>query len=131
MTTTRDLLQIADERLADAEALLTSGRYTGAVYISGYVLECLFKALVCKQLGSVDVPAVLRTSATHQLENLLELIPAIESVMKKNRKVKEAYARIMTGTAKLRYSTHHYRKDEAEIHMDNVKEVKKWLLQKL
>jgi HEPN domain-containing protein len=34
-----ELLQIAEERLKDAEALLAAGRYDGAVYLGGYVVE--------------------------------------------------------------------------------------------
>lgn len=131
MSTIHDLLQIANERLADAEALFTKGRFTGAVYISGYVLECFFKALACQYLQLSKLPEMLQTPASHKPENIFELVPAIERDMQMNRTVKEAYARIISKTARLRYSTQTFKRSDVAHHLNNVREVKKWTLKKL
>ena len=39
-----ELRKIARERLKDAEALLKAGRYDGAVYLGGYVVELALKS---------------------------------------------------------------------------------------
>lgn len=44
----RDLQVLAQERLADAEALLASGRFSGAYYLAGYLVECALKACIAK-----------------------------------------------------------------------------------
>ena len=45
-----DLKRIAKERLADAESLFTAGRFDGAIYLCGYVMEIILKLRICKTL---------------------------------------------------------------------------------
>lgn len=42
-----ELRKIAEERLKDAEALLAAGRYDGAIYLGGYVVELGLKRRIC------------------------------------------------------------------------------------
>ena len=49
-----DLQKLAEERLADAELLLANGRFGGAYYLSGYVVECALKACIA-QLTKLEV----------------------------------------------------------------------------
>jgi HEPN domain-containing protein len=42
------LLHVSNERLKDATILLKQKRYNGAVYLGGYVIECLLKAAICE-----------------------------------------------------------------------------------
>ncbi|HYP09337.1 MAG TPA: hypothetical protein VER03_24140 [Bryobacteraceae bacterium] len=46
--TRQDLQELAEMRLADAEALLVAGRYSGAYYLAGYAVECAIKAHVSR-----------------------------------------------------------------------------------
>ncbi len=43
-----DLQNLATIRLRDAEVLLDNGRYDGAYYLLGYVIECALKACIAK-----------------------------------------------------------------------------------
>lgn len=43
-----ELQRLAQERLADSEALFAAGRFSGAYYLAGYVIECALKACVAK-----------------------------------------------------------------------------------
>ncbi|MCP5119377.1 MAG: HEPN domain-containing protein, partial [bacterium] len=43
-----DFQNLALERLDDAKVLLDGGRYNGAYYLSGYVVECALKACIAK-----------------------------------------------------------------------------------
>jgi HEPN domain-containing protein len=47
---------LAAERLDDAAALLESGRYACAYYISGYAVECALKACIARQTKQDEFP---------------------------------------------------------------------------
>ena len=49
-----DIVQSANQKLQEAECLLQHGFFAGAYYSSGYVIELLLKARVCKTLGIDD-----------------------------------------------------------------------------
>jgi AbiV family abortive infection protein len=49
-----DLQNLAEERLADAKGLLANGRFGGAYYLAGYVIECALKACIAKLTKSED-----------------------------------------------------------------------------
>ena len=69
------LQQLAELRLADAEALLASGRWAAAYYLLGYCVECALKACVAKQFRSDVVPdrKLVNSFYTHRLDELLTI----------------------------------------------------------
>lgn len=80
MLTVVDLTSIARARLADAKALLSSGRFDGAAYLCGYSVEMALKARIVKTLRWVDgFPEEggdftgLQSFKTHNLGTLLHL----------------------------------------------------------
>jgi len=72
-----DLQQLAEIRLADAEALLAAGRWAGAFYMLGYVVECALKASIAAQLGPEEIPdrKLVNEFYTHRLDGLLKISP--------------------------------------------------------
>ncbi|MCX6990406.1 MAG: hypothetical protein NTX49_05020 [Chlamydiae bacterium] len=68
-----DLEFLVQERLGDAKALLETGRYSGAVYICGYVVELGLKKKICQTLNWDEFPTDSQYKAlkTHELEVLL------------------------------------------------------------
>jgi HEPN domain-containing protein len=46
----RPYYQAAKQRLGDAQFLLDAGRSTGAIYLAGYSVECMLKALILATL---------------------------------------------------------------------------------
>lgn len=72
-----DLITIARERLADAEALLQAQRYDSAVYICGYSIEIALKYRICQTLNWTEFPsnnsefAKYKSLKTHDLSVLL------------------------------------------------------------
>lgn len=44
-----DLQNLALARLEEVEVLLNNHKYSGAYYLSGYVIECALKACIAKQ----------------------------------------------------------------------------------
>jgi HEPN domain-containing protein len=82
-----DILTLARERLKDAEVLLESQRYDGAVYLGGYVVELALKARICETLKWQGFPQTnsefqnYRSFKTHNLDVLLRL-SGVEGVIK-------------------------------------------------
>ncbi|HEX5025934.1 MAG TPA: HEPN domain-containing protein [Agriterribacter sp.] len=87
MLSLSDLTTIAEERLADAEALLASGRYDGAVYLCGYSIEIALKHKICKTLNWAGFPSTnkefekLKSLKTHDLDVLLSFT-GVETTLK-------------------------------------------------
>lgn len=74
-----ELRKIARERLKDAKVLLKSGRYDGAIYLGGYVVEIALKNQICKTLKWKGFPQSrgefqnFQSFKTHNLDVLLSL----------------------------------------------------------
>ncbi|MBE9187187.1 HEPN domain-containing protein [Microcoleus sp. LEGE 07076] len=71
----RDLQNIALTRLKEVEVLLQNRQYSGAYYLSGYVIECALKACIAKQTHKFDFPdkKTVIDSYTHDLEKLIKV----------------------------------------------------------
>ncbi len=87
MISQADLDNLATARLDDAEALLTAGRFDGAVYLCGYAVELKLKARICRALNWLEFPSSRRefegllSFKTHDLDILLHL-SGVESTIK-------------------------------------------------
>jgi hypothetical protein len=71
-----DLDSLADERLADAHALLAAGRFAGAHYMCGYAMEMKLKSRICKTHEWAEYPPqtgdrMAQALKTHKLAELL------------------------------------------------------------
>lgn len=141
------LRSVADRRFADAECLLNSGdqdRANGAIYMAGFVIECLLKALLLERhrnlQGTVN-PATLSDSDhevfgllySHALDDMLGFLPEIETKLKgvrtKSGRVawRELNEICEEWTIFARYSTQHAKLARAREYLETVQEVKKWL----
>ena len=86
-------------RLEDAQSLHSSGRWTGAVYLGGYAIECALKSLICyneKTNNFKDTHLYKKgvVGATlHELRLLLEELPALKRAIVTDRtgKYKESW----------------------------------------
>jgi HEPN domain-containing protein len=72
-----ELQRLANERLADAKALLAVKRWSGGYYLAGYAVECGLKACILAHVERTGVIFEDRKYAeqcwTHDLEGLLRL----------------------------------------------------------
>ncbi len=70
-----DLQILADARVADAQALLSAGRWSAAYYLLGYAVECGLKECAAKQFREHEVPdkAIVNDFYTHRLDRLLNI----------------------------------------------------------
>jgi hypothetical protein len=71
-----DLDVLAQERLADAKALLVAGRYAGAHYMCGYAMEMKLKSRICRTHDWTEYPPhtgerLAQALKTHKLAELL------------------------------------------------------------
>lgn len=85
-----EMNRAALRRREDAEALLAAGHFRGAMYVSGYAIECLLKSKLmkmfdCKTLDALEMRlrgmgrmAANASIYTHQLEYLLRLTGRLE-----------------------------------------------------
>ncbi len=71
----QDLQNLALARLEEVEVLLNNHKYSGAYYLSGYVIECALKACIAKQTQEFDFPdkKTVMDSYTHDLEKLVKV----------------------------------------------------------
>lgn len=75
MVSRRDLKTMAVAKLASVRALLESGHYDDAYYLSGYVLEIALKARICKIIDA-DYPEngeISKAFKTHKFDTLVKL----------------------------------------------------------
>lgn len=62
-------------RLKEVEVLLNNRQYSGAYYLSGYVVECALKACIARQTRKFDFPdkKTVLDSYTHDLQKLVKI----------------------------------------------------------
>lgn len=74
----KEIRNIANSRLKDAQVLLKNRRYSGAIYVCGYAIELGLKNQICKTLKWSEYPPGgkfknYQSFKTHDLETLLSL----------------------------------------------------------
>lgn len=141
------LRAVAERRLADARCLLHSGdseRANGAVYLAGFVIECLLKALLLERhrnLGGKVDPAKLSKSDRdvygmlygHDLAEMLMYLPELRTKLAdaRLRSGRSAWRGVQTiceqWTIYARYSPRQIKPNQAKEFLETVEEVKKWL----
>ncbi|WP_367997183.1 HEPN domain-containing protein [Planktothrix pseudagardhii] len=52
----QDFQDLAETRRKEAKVLLDNHQYSGAYYLSGYVIECALKACIAKKTRKYDFP---------------------------------------------------------------------------
>jgi HEPN domain-containing protein len=69
------LQSVAEEKLADAQLLLSRARYSNAYYLAGYAIEIGLKACISRQMmaETLPEPKFVRSIYTHNLRELVGL----------------------------------------------------------
>ncbi len=102
-------------RLKDAQALHQQKRWSGAMYLGGYAIECSLKSLICyEEPGNINnfketrsFKEGLQGSDLHNLPKLLECVESLKRAIKLDRSntYKEAWKTISSWrNDELRYS---------------------------
>ena len=138
------LRTVADRRFDDARYLCNSGlnaRANGAIYLCGFVIECLLKAKLLEKfrwLQSTGAPERLQEREkrvwslcyrSHDLAEILEHLPetARHLAMRQERLADSLRSLCAQWTIFARYSPHTADITEASLFVSRVKELKPWL----
>jgi hypothetical protein len=127
-------------RFEDALALHNCKRWSGAIYLGGYAIECALKSLICYEESKnnfKDTSAFtkgLQGASLHNLEMLLNTMPSLQRAISLDRtgKYKNSWNTI-TSTWKndeLRYSERLGNESESEKFIKAIKEWHQLLLDK-
>ena len=142
------LRAVAEKRYEDAQCLLKSdqsARANGAMYMGGFVIECLLKAMLLERHPNLQQPVdpaklskpdleVHRLLYSHDLDAMLEFLPEVETklgamqstkgtpVLTRFRAICEEW------TVYARYSPKHATiEGDARPFLETIREVKTWL----
>ena len=121
------LLHVANERLKDAIILLKQKRYNGAIYLGGYVIECLLKAAICVHLNRDNLPAIYRIHELIDLLSFAGLLPLLQT----ERRIFQRFTTVATWNVTIRYYGRKFNPQEAKRFLGAVKEVREWILRKI
>ena len=124
----RPFYRSARQRLEDAQFLLEAERTTGAVYLAGYSVECMLKALVLSvaPAGERDeVLASFRGARAHDYD-WLKARYFERGGAPFPRAVAKAFSLVNTWTTELRYMAGALRRGDAESFLKAAQEIMAW-----
>jgi hypothetical protein len=141
------LRSVAERRFGDAQCLLDSRkqeRANGAMYMAGFVIECLLKALLLERHPNLKRPVdparlsgsdreVLGLLYSHELDDMIGFLPELERKLSiiSTKSGLNAWHQFRTiceeWTVYARYSPKSAKLDRAGEYLETVEEVKKWL----
>lgn len=125
-------------RLEDAYALLNAGRWRGAMYMSGYAVECLLKAKLmriysCRNLHELEdelqrrgILAGHATVFTHHLELLLRLTQTFER-LQQNRMLWPQFNIVNRWIPAWRYTADQANRQDATDFLEAVENIMNWI----
>jgi HEPN domain-containing protein len=124
----RPFYRSAGQRFEDAEFLLEAGRTTGAIYLAGYSVECMLKALILCIVPPAKRSEMLRSfrgSKAHDYDWLKGRYfenggPPLPSAVAKS------FSLVDTWTTELRYKAGTTNPREAESFMQAAREILDW-----
>ena len=124
-------IQAHSDRYKDARALLQTGRWGGAIYLGGYVIECLLKARILKDQGAAELP---KDYWHHDLFRLMDVSRVTWEISHRQNQDIQAYVTLIAGNwdVTMRYgSTQLVNRHQATNFLEAVKKVSRWLLELL
>lgn len=118
----------AFQRYEDAQILLSAARTTGAVYLAGYGIECILKALVLSALAPAARAAMLdsfRGARAHDYEWLRALYLQ-NGGSRFPRETTRAFTLVNDWSTDLRYLPRTMKPDEAEGFLAAAENIIRW-----
>lgn len=124
----RIFYRCAFQRLDDAQLLLKAHRTTGAVYLAGYSVECILKALVLSSVplsGRSNILQGFRGHRAHDYEWLRALYRQ-NGGADPPREVRRSFTLVNRWSTDLRYSTEITKGRDAQSFLNAAMEVLVW-----
>lgn len=127
-------------RLEDAQALHNQKRWTGAIYLGGYAIECSLKSLICHEQGKNNFKDTevfkkrLQGSELHSLTKLVGSIPGLQRDINLDRTnvYRDAWCKVSSlwRNDELRYSEKTGNEEESKHFIQAVQILHRFLLAK-
>src|SRR5205823_9213177 len=127
-TEARVYYRAAKQRYADAQWLLDGVRTTGAVYLAGYTVECILKALLLASVSTglrQELLGEFRGSRAHNIEWLGRLYRRHVGIGIP-RVLAQHLSRVASWSTDLRYATGTINQNEANEFFESVDLVAAW-----
>lgn len=124
----RQYYQAARQRLDDAQFLLAGERTTGAIYLAGYSVECMLKALILSLAARTKRRAVLETfrgSKAHDY-NWLRTKYLKSGGQQFPADIAKSFTFVNTWTVEIRYRSGTAKRADAEVFLKNVELIMYW-----
>jgi HEPN domain-containing protein len=124
----RRFYRAAEQRWEDADFLRVSGRTTAAVYLAGYCVECMLKALIVAQVPKHErIPTLqsFRGTKAHDYDWLREVYYE-KGGARFPPDVVQAFTTISVWSTEMRYQPGTIPEDDSEAFMSAVEIVWKW-----
>lgn len=124
----RKFYRVAYQRFEEAEVLFNAGFYIGAIYLAGYAVECMLKALILNSLPDKEheiVESEFRGQRAHQFE-WLRLRYAQTNAPGLPAAVSESLAIVSTWDTELRYRPGLGEPKDASRFLQEVKVILEW-----
>ena len=90
----KELQQLAEDRILDAEALLAASRWSGAYYLTGYAVECGLKSCILAYVEATgkifEDKEFSRKCWTHKFEELVKLA-GLEKELSNHRRIEPRF----------------------------------------
>jgi HEPN domain-containing protein len=116
------------QRFEDAQILLDNDRATGAVYLAGYAVECLLKAVLLDRTPKSKQQAIwdsFRGKAGHNLDSLQYAVRRAGVPLPSE--LHRDFLKVSSWTTDLRYYTGSKKRDDAQDFLQSAARVLKWL----
>jgi HEPN domain-containing protein len=134
-------LRASSRRLEDAQALLYQKRWSGAMYLGGYAIECSLKSLICYEEGRVnnfkDTRSFKKGLQGSDLHNLIKLLDCLNSLQRsieldQTNSYREAWNTITSlwQNDKLRYSDKLGNEKDSRRFIEAVEKLHRFILDK-
>lgn len=120
--------RVAKQRFEDAEFLLSVDRSTAAVYLAGYSVECILKALILAsvpQAQEAEMLAMFRGVRAHDYEWLLRVYTEIGGPGFPADMIQH-FARVNTWSTDMRYSPGTVALRDAKAFLDSAVKILNW-----
>jgi hypothetical protein len=141
------LRSVADRRFDDAQPLRATAlnaRANGAIYLGGFAIECLLKAMLLEKFRWLENSSypTNRSEAekrmwwvchrSHDLEAILSYLPEVAQKLSRGKqrgapRLSQSLRSVCSWTIFARYSPANADIDDARIFLDQVRELKSWL----
>ena len=125
----RPFYQAAQQRLDDAQYLLKDARTTGAVYLAGYAVECMLKALVLASTPRIERAPILASFRGNKAHDFswLKTLYGQQTDASMPKTIVLALTRVATWSTDLRYRSGRIKQADADAFFRNVSDIIKWI----